>query len=424
MPWLGLVLVIQVLHAAPALSLANDSPCAPREVLAQELKLAGLVFTQDGELRLSLSKEGRLTLRREGKLVLSRELGSGSCDELGRAAGVVVARYVRELHPFQTESRTLSSDAATVNTARVPVKKKVSGSDVLEAATEISATPNTAPSKAPAPLDTPSMAEPSSPPLTSADTSGIFELPDASTPNSGSVKVPRAPSLPPLRAENRFRETQAVVTFAEAIDGGPTSPPSAISVIAPDGGPAPEPVIEPSPIHVSHFELLAGAGVAIPDVPEIGPQIAVDFAVVLSDRLRLNLAGLFDFGGSIAIRDTQENERGILGMQGGLVIPGAAYCISKGLRFCIGIVAGTRIVVGESSGPFVFQTSSKTAVAFVGGPAAQAAFFAGPFHLALDVGGLFTPLPPTFGLEGLPGVLAVPVAQAHIRLSIGFGFSR
>ena len=176
-------------------------------------------------------------------------------------------------------------------------------------------------------------------------------------------------------------------------------------------------------MRVTHLELLAGGGLTVPGAPSLNPIISLDLALMLNERLRVDLAGLFDFGGSVPVFDEAGLVRGQLATRGGAILPGAGYCVVDPLRFCLGALAGLRIIEGQSSGSFVFQTKTSRVAPFVFGPNAQLAFIRGPFHVALDLSLLVTPGAPAFKVTGLATTLPFPVIEGLFRLSVGWGSS-
>ena len=354
---MALLFMMYLLGAAPTVSLSADSSCAPREVLRQEL---GATFSADGVVVLRLEKNGELRLEREGKVVLSRSLGSGSCDELGRAAAVVVVRWVQQLmHPVKIE---------------VPVKSEV-----------------------PVKIEAPVKKEPAPAPVSLSPAGERVDAPLPVAPEIEDAGYPLTPTLSPVGEREPVEPVETVVV----VDAG-----------------VPSPFLRTGP-----FEILAGGGLNAPGAPDVAPVISLDLALFLNDHFRIDLAGLFDFGGSVNVRDEAGLIRGALATRGGSILPGAAYCFLEPVRLCFGALAGLRIVEGASSGTFVFNDTTSRVTAFVFGPNAQLAFIRGPFFLALDVSLLVTPRPPVFEVQGLPTQLRLPLAQGLFRLSVGFGSS-
>ncbi len=345
--------LLSLLAAAPTIALSGESSCAPREVLRQELSAAGVVFGAEGEVLLWLERDGRLSLAKEGRVVLSRSLGSGSCDELGRAAAVVVVRWVQELmHP--------------VAPLKIEVKKfSLSLRERVGVRAEPAAVP-TEPIQQPQPEPEPVVAEPAPEVIVDA---GVA---DAGT----DTELPLTPTLSPLRRERELP-----------------------------------------------LEILAGGGLTVPGAPQVAPVISLDLALLIADHFRVDLAGLFDFGGTVPVLDEARLIRGELTTRGGAIIPGGAYCFTEPVRICLGAFAGLRIIEGTSSGTFVFNDDTTHVSAFVFGPNAQVALIRGPFFLALDLSLFITPTPPSFSVQGLPTTLPLPALQGLFRLSVGFGNS-
>jgi hypothetical protein len=161
----------------------------------------------------------------------------------------------------------------------------------------------------------------------------------------------------------------------------------------------------------------------VPAVSEVGPVVSLDAALMLNERMRLGVIGLFDFGGALPVRDEANNTRGTLTLRGGAVLPHVGVCVDFGLRACGGVQLGARIEEGQASGAFVFKTATLRAAAFTVGPALQLAWVPGPFHLALDASLLITPSPSVFEVVDLLKHTQ-PVVQGVFRLSLGLGTAR
>ena len=95
--------VLAWLTAGPTtVSLDQDSPCAPREVLARELRQSPLRLVEgdaDLRVRLTFGNTGhRLSVRTaDGVVVLERVLPTTSCSEAGGAAALILDRSVRDI---------------------------------------------------------------------------------------------------------------------------------------------------------------------------------------------------------------------------------------------------------------------------------------------------------------------------------------
>ena len=465
---MGPLALLSLLASLPTVSLSADSGCAPREVLSRELAAGGVALGTDGVLTLRLEQDGRLTLHREGKLVLSRSLGSGTCDELGRAAAVVVGRWVHELQhlvsqtePAKVAERTPTTPSdpkplarATRSEPRGPGPASLSEQKPLERATRPELkVPEPASASEQRLLEPPTRPELRVPEPASASEQKVLEPPTRpepkvpERPSSSEQKPPERAALPEPKAVEPSSSARPNVAQPEPkpIDRPPgppdvaatigTTPPTTPGVSSPPATVS-ETVVVLEPARVTHLEVLAGGGLTAPGAPSIAPMLSLDLALVLNHRLRINLAGLFDFGGSVTVFDEAGLVRGKLATRGGLIIPGAGYCVIKGpsdddvgmggepLRLCLGAVTGLRIVEGESSGSFVFQATTSRVATFVLGANAQLAFVRGPFHLAFDLSLLVTPQPPRFSVQALPTTLPLPTVQALFRLSVGLGSSR
>jgi hypothetical protein len=377
--------LLHLLSAVPTVSLSADSSCAPREVLRQDL---GSIFADGGAVVLRLEQDGKLTLVRDGKVVLTRALGSGTCAELGRAAAVVVARWIQELSqptvPLKIEvkpPRTPNIPTATTTPTIDPVPVRAQQERVGEA----NETPPIKVVEAPSPEVIP-------------------------RPHSGESDADAGEVVTGLPTGGSEADAGAVVTGlatgGSEVDAGAVAP----QPRAPSAPPV-------------FLEALGGGGLTAPGTAELAPAISLDLAMLYAERLRVNLAGFFDFGGSVRVRDEAGLTRGELTTRGGAVLPGAAWCLTSPFRACFGATAGIRIVEGESSGAFVFDRKTRRVARFVFGPNVQLALIRGPFFLALDLSLLGTPAPQTFEVQGLPTKLTLPSVQGLFRLSVGFGSS-
>ncbi|MFZ5441396.1 MAG: hypothetical protein ACOZQL_15415 [Myxococcota bacterium] len=215
--------------------------------------------------------------------------------------------------------------------------------------------------------------------------------------------------------------TDEVDPLLRAIGTAPTLP-------AEDGGVASSERVVAAPplrVEVTHLEAFLGAGLVTPAFTEpVGPALAAELALVLNHRVRLGLLGLFDFGGSTAVLDESLRSRGTFTTRGGAILPRADVCFGLALRVCGGVLVGAHLDEGTAQGDFLYGEKTARTGAFVFGPALQAAWLPGSFHLALDAALLVSPAPSTFELTGFSSRFSVPPLQGLIRLSVGLGTSR
>ncbi len=262
---------------------------------------------------------------------------------------------------------------------------------------------------------------------------GVIAARDATLGETTGGSDPRGADLPAGRATLGAADAGLFATRGPR-DGGPVTSPRTDPVedvalrigVAPPLVSVPETPAPPLRLDVTHLEAFLGGGVAVPSTPTlVTPVLGADFALLINRRVRVGLAGLFDFGGSQNVFDEAGLLRGQLATRGGLVLPHAGFCFEWPLRTCAGVVVGAHVVAGEASGAFVFQTGTRHEVAFTLGPSLQLTLVRGWFQLALDATLLVTPTPPApFSIEGLPGALEFPLAQGLFRLSAGFGNER
>lgn len=465
-PWLSVVLL-----AAPVVTLGAQTDCR------DELIAAGFSTAQRTERELWLD-HGVLVIRHGEAIELRRKLGPVSCHEASLAAVAIYERWVTGLGRVEVPEKARLPQVTIAPTRRLPARRPAAlkrGQALLRTEPQAAAGP---PSTAP-PLVTVALLDEDAGVARENPADRIGTRPDGEDAGTEVASLSAATkAMTPARAlssrdagveqplegagRERFSTDSGVTEPREApvrerfsTDSGVTEPREVpvgerfgadSGVTQPPDGPAarigtrpvaeaPADVTLPAPtavpavsspvVELTDLEALAGGGLSLPGAPTtFAPVLSVDLALVLNDALRISLAGLFDFGGSVDVLDSAGRVRGTLATRGGLVLPRVAWCFPTTLRLCLGVEAGARLAGVTVSGDFLFQQRQTVAARFTGGPSVQLTWRPGRFRLALDGALWVSPVPLDFTVEALPTALKFPVFQGVLRLSIGVGGSR
>ncbi len=445
MSWLAL----SVLLTSTPFSLEGEA-CAPHEVLEREGRALGLLLVAHAPLVVRFerraSAEYELHVVREGVEVLTRTL-RGSCDEAGAAAVVVIERLVRDLASRPEPPREATSGA----TPLVPSEGRVAAPG--QALPDANASSSTAPQRVlPA---GPNASTRKSPRVLAAD-------PNASSSVSGQRVSPEGPNASTNKTPERVLPTEPNAPAGKTPQGTPPAEVNGSSSVTPQGGLPAEPnpsasqrapssvtpprgfSTEPSapttplaelsradtkptpPLELEEWQLEAGGGVLGPTTGVVSPLLALDGSARFGERWRLGGRALFSFGSEVPITDQAANvRRGTLGTRDVWVLLAPAVCADGGrARVCAGPSAGLRAVIGQASGPYVFQTAVRVSPAFTTGATVDLTLAVGRFRAVLGASVLVTPSPPVISLEGLTTTTQGPVIEGLGTLTVGLAWPR
>ncbi len=459
-------LVLTWLQAVPTtVAFDRASSCAPREVIARELRGSPLRLVADGAtLTVQLTREAaghRLIVKTAvGVVVLERSLPTTSCSEAGVAAALILDRSVRDLlvwlpdggsardstprdatpagppspgtSPRTTSPDTTSSGAGAQRSSVLPPSTRPSGAAPSGTAPRDPTSSDTTSSGTTSSGTTPGDSTVTGPPST-----GITSASDTTAPGRAASRAtssrsgappdtpPREPASPsagpPARMKSNPTPRDDGQAASTAPDGTPPGSPrpieSPVDANSSRGEDVPRERERKAPLRL-RFELGVGGGFAVPTAATLSGLFSADASLHFGPW-RVGLLAAFSLGGSTPVTDEAGRARGTLSSRTLYLLPSAMRCSDSPVQFCGGLRAGARLDLGSAAGPSLFQTRAALAAAPTTGAGGRIAVTLGPVLLALDVTLLVNLLTPRLQLEGLPTGIDTPRIELLLNLSGG-----